>query len=376
MAECGCGSGGSATSASGGCCGGAAAADDYRYGEQPFETGRTEATLVGEVPVVATALTLSDTLGAWRMRWNLGRGRYRVRPGLYAAGRPDDRSPVLVTANYKLTFDVLRSRLAGRDAWLLVLDTRGINVWCAAGKGTFGTKELIRRVNEARLSQVVSHATLVVPQLGATGVAGHLVREATGFRVKWGPVSADDLPTFLDAGMRAEPEMRRVRFGLRDRAVLIPVELSFVWQPKALLGIAAVIVAAVAWSVLAGASLAGVPGALALGVAGGFVGGTVLVPIALPWLPGRAFALKGALVGAAIGVAVAAAWLGPLGTARAAALVATSSAIASFTAMNFTGSSTYTSPSGVEWEMRRALPWQIAGAASWLVALAAGVVVR
>src|SRR3972149_4169926 len=75
--------------------------------------------------------------------WGIGRDRCRVAPGLYALGAPGGDSPVLVTANYKLTFDVLRRDAAGLDAWILVLDTRGINVWCAAGEGTFGTEEAI-----------------------------------------------------------------------------------------------------------------------------------------------------------------------------------------------------------------------------------------
>lgn len=67
---------------------------------------------------------------------------YTIDPGLYALGNPDESSPVLVTANYKLTFDRLRQSLPKLDAWVLVLDTKGINVWCAAGKGTFGTGEV------------------------------------------------------------------------------------------------------------------------------------------------------------------------------------------------------------------------------------------
>ena len=55
-------------------------------------------------------------------------------------------SPVLVSANYKLSFDCLRSELTGFNAWMLVLDTRGVNVWCSAGKGTFGTNEIVGRV--------------------------------------------------------------------------------------------------------------------------------------------------------------------------------------------------------------------------------------
>jgi CO dehydrogenase/acetyl-CoA synthase gamma subunit (corrinoid Fe-S protein) len=81
--------------------------------------------------------------------------RYRAAPGLYRIGQPDANSPVLVTANYKLTVDRVRKELVGMNVWLLVLDTKGVNVWCAAGKGTFGTDELVRRIQAANLNEVV-----------------------------------------------------------------------------------------------------------------------------------------------------------------------------------------------------------------------------
>ena len=78
-------------------------------------------------------------------RFRIRRGKHRVTPGLYALGSPTPESPVFVSANYTLSFDALRSSLAGVDGYILVLDTHGINVWCAAGKGTFGTDELVNR---------------------------------------------------------------------------------------------------------------------------------------------------------------------------------------------------------------------------------------
>jgi hypothetical protein len=95
----------------------------------------------GRVPQVSSFWTQADYLGTFKARWGIGRRHYMVDPGLYALGRPDEKSPVLVTANYKMSFDRLRRALPGRNAWILVLDTKGINVWCAAGKGTFGTAE-------------------------------------------------------------------------------------------------------------------------------------------------------------------------------------------------------------------------------------------
>ena len=148
----------------------------------PWIVGRLT-TAVGEVPQVATSLTWRDRLGAWRVRWAIGRMRYRIPAGLYAVGNPNDESPVLVTANYKLTFDRLRSQMAGRDAWILVLDTKGVNVWCAAAKGTFGTDELVHRIEATRVASVVSHDMLILPQLAAVGVTAHEVHKRSGFRV-------------------------------------------------------------------------------------------------------------------------------------------------------------------------------------------------
>ena len=64
----------------------------------------------------------------WKVRWGIGRMSASVTPGIYGIGKPDANSPVLVTANYRLTFDALRKELSGISAWILVLDTRGVNV--------------------------------------------------------------------------------------------------------------------------------------------------------------------------------------------------------------------------------------------------------
>jgi acetyl-CoA decarbonylase/synthase complex subunit gamma len=319
----------------------------------------------------------SDRLGTVAARLGVGRMDYQVRPGLYAIGQPTPASPVFVSANYKLSFDHLRGALAGRSGWILVLDTKGINVWCAAGKGTFGTEEIVRRVGSCGLDRVVSHRTLVLPQLGAPGVAQHEVRKRTGFSVKYGPVRAAELPAWLDAGMIATPEMRRVRFDLRDRAVLVPVEL--VMGGKQALLVAAVLLLLGGFGP-GGWSLAGVRGnglgAAAL-VLGSFLGGTLLGPLLLPWLPGRPFAAKGAFLGALLVGPLALSGLGPFGSGwHLAAAILLVPALVSFVVMNFTGASTFTSLSGVLREMRFAVPLQIAaaaiGLALWAIGLFAG----
>ena len=334
-------------------------------------------TEVGPVPRVRTILGPRDRMDAVRARCGIGRMDISVPPGLYVVGSPGAQSPVLVSANYKLSFDRLRGVLSGRDAWILVLDTHGINVWCAAGKGTFGTDEIVRRVQGTGLDRLVDDRTLVVPQLGAPGVSAHLVLQRSGFRVVYGPVRAEDLPAFLDAGMMAEPELRRVRFGLRDRVVLIPVELVTGAKYALLLAAAILLLGGLGSDgySLARVRATGLPGAGLL--LGSFLGAVVLGPTLLPWLPGRAFSIKGAALGLAqVGVWAILGWPGmgaSVSWLQVMAWTLIVTAMNSFVVMNFTGASTYTSLSGVLREMRFAVPAQIAGAvvgiAFWLTGL-------
>lgn len=329
------------------------------YRRWPFVAGWLD-TPAGPVPRVTSRLDREDVVGRWQMRWGLGRDRYRIAPGLYALGNPTPESPVLVTANYKLSFDVVRRDAVGVDAWLLVLETYGINVWCAAGKGTFGTVELVQRVRSVGLDRVVSHRRLVVPQLGAVGVAAHEVKKGCGFGVTYGPVRAADLPRFLALGMKATPAMRRVTFGVWERLILTPVELAAFGRPAArwaLLGLFLVSGLGPGFFSLSAAWSRGLAALAAAAVA--ILAGAVATPVLLPWLPGRAFAAKGAVAGGAGAVALAAANWGSLGGIELLALGLAVPTLSSYAAMNFTGATPFTSPSGVEREMRRALPWQL-----------------
>ncbi|EGB14269.1 CO dehydrogenase/acetyl-CoA synthase delta subunit, TIM barrel [Pseudodesulfovibrio mercurii] len=326
-------------------------------------------TAAGPVPRVRTYLRRDDRVGDLRARLGTNRHDFKVVPGLYCVGEPDRTSPVLVTANYKLTFDTLRERLTSIDAWLLVVDTRGINVWCAAGKGLFTASEVAFSVNAVRLHQVVEHRELILPQLAATGVAAREVERICGFKVLWGPIRARDLPAFLRNGNKADEAMRGVTFTLRERAALIPVELYQLRKP-----LFAAIPLLFLLSAL-GPDLFSPPALWQRGISAvtatlvGALAGSVLVPLFLNRLPWRQFWPKGALVGGAAGT-LAALYLPVHGWADPLALTLWATAVASWQAMNFTGSTPYTSPSGVEKEMRRGMPLQalaaLAAAGLWL----------
>jgi hypothetical protein len=195
-----------------------------------------------------------------------------------------------------------------------------------------------------------------------------------GFRVEFGPVRASDLPAFFDAGMKATPAMRRVRFGLWDRLVLAPVELTIGAKKAALIAASLVLLGGLGTHgySIEGVRAVGLPSAAVVLVA--FLLASFLGPALLPWLPGRAFALKGAVLGLAVfggltaaGAPLGSGWLPLVGWGLSIP------AISSFVIMNFTGASTFTSQSGVLREMRVAVPLQIAsaalGAGCWLAGL-------
>jgi acetyl-CoA decarbonylase/synthase complex subunit gamma len=346
---------------------------------QPFVIGSIQ-TISGKVTQVSSHLFWADRVGSWKARWGIGRMHYTVEPGLYALGNPDAKSPVLVTASYKMSFDRLRAALPEKDAWILVLDTKGINVWCAAGKGTFGTRELTQRVAGSGLDRIVCHRELILPQLSAPGIAAHEVKKLSGFKVIYGPIKAEDLAEFLNNGMRATPEMRIKTFTALERMVLIPIELVSAIKVM----VAAIFVLVFLSGILGPGSflnnalhygLVAVP-ALATAV----MAGAVLAPLLLPWLPGRAFSIKGlplGILGALVLLSFHWSDFDALGGGlQLIAWLFLVPSATTYLSMNFTGASTYTSLSGVKKEMRFALPFQIGmgilGLAFWFSSLLVG----
>ena len=251
-------------------------------------TGRVR-TAAGPIPQVSVRIGSTDRWGTVKVRFGAGRMHYTVDPGAYAVGDPGPDSPVLVTANYKLTFDTVRRNLSGLDAWILVLDTKGVNVWCAAGKGTFGTNELVRQISKTGLAQIVNHRTLILPQLGATGVAAHDVAKRTGFHIVYGPVRAADIKEFIGAGNHATKEMRRVRFPLADRLVLTPVEFVNALKPSLLAAGILFLVNLILPNPFGLTDVISYMGAL--------FAGCLLTPALLPWIPEEPLHGKGSCSG-------------------------------------------------------------------------------
>jgi hypothetical protein len=313
-------------------------------------------TVAGPVGRIETEISGTDRWEHLRCRISAFRNSYTVNPGLYAAGNPDRDSDVLVSANYKYSFDALRRELKGLDVWILVLDTKGINVWCAAGKGTFGTEELVKRIRLTNLSSLVSHKRIIVPQLGAPGVSAPKVLKATGFRVLYGPVRANDIPEYIKAGHKATREMRKVKFGFFDRLTLTPMEINPAMKNYILYALIVLIVFGLSPSgILFRDASAGVP-FLILGLVS-VLAGSLVTPILLPFIPFRSFAVKGWLAGMlSVLLSMRLLNLNHLNISLEVFTYIFFPVASSYIALQFTGSTTFTGMSGVKKELKIAVP--------------------
>lgn len=146
------------------------------------------------------------------------------KTGLIRLGNPDRHSPVLLTANYVLTVSRVKWALAGINAFLLVANSKGINVWCAATGGHLTAHQVISALKTTGVEQLVDHRKVILPQLAATGIEANTVKERSGWQVVWGPVCAKDIPAFVRAGCHKTPTMRQVDFPWKQR-----LEMAVAW---------------------------------------------------------------------------------------------------------------------------------------------------
>ncbi|MFN2217600.1 MAG: HgcAB-like fusion protein [Anaerolineae bacterium] len=171
---------------------------------------------------------------------------FPTKTGLRSIGDPGPDAPVLVTCNFDLTVRRVLRALEGVDCYLLVAQSHGVNVWCASGGGKFNAHSVISVVKTSRIADKVNHRTLILPQFSATGVDITRVEQDAGWRCKFGPAYAVDIPAYIGGGMKKTDEMRRAKFPLRDR-----LEMAVMWA--GLLSVVVIIpVAIVDWRMLPG----------------------------------------------------------------------------------------------------------------------------
>ncbi len=148
------------------------------------------------------------------------------KTGLVRIGNPGRNSPVFLTGNYCVTVERVKRVLekSGIDCYLLIANSRGINVWCSAAGGHFTNHDVISALKTSGIERLVDHRRVVLPQLAAAGIEAKVIGERTGWSVIWGPVYAKDIPKFVENGYKKSPKMREVEFPAVQR-----VEMAVMW---------------------------------------------------------------------------------------------------------------------------------------------------
>ncbi len=141
----------------------------------------------------------------------------KAETGLRIFGNPDENSPVFVTSNYDLTVKRVSKYLKQLDCYLLVAQSGGVNVWCAAAAESFTAHSIISVIETSRIEKRVKHRRLILPALSAPGIDTRIIEKETGWKSQFGPVYARDIPEYVKSGFRKTEAMQRVKYDLADR---------------------------------------------------------------------------------------------------------------------------------------------------------------
>ncbi len=304
------------------------------------------------IPVLSRDISFKDKLGSLMVRCGINRYSYEIPPGIYLLGSLEEAKDVIVTCNYRLTIDALRKSIKAKGIFILVLDTYGINVWCAAGKMTFSSRELIYQIVKNDIKKKLKVRRVILPQLGASSMEPHIVRKMCGVSIIYGPIRAEDIDKFIDNSYSCSEEMRTVTFPLEERLKLAPLEfiqsIKFIFI--SLLGF-------ILYSLIFNGFADGFSLSLynCLGIFTLSLIGCIAFPAMLPILPFRSFALNNILLSLPFILAMSVyEFLNNIfvNIYSLVAFLLIRLMYAAFIGFRFTGSTTFTSFSGVKKEGR------------------------
>jgi len=122
---------------------------------------------------------------------------------VYAVGNVTDKSPVLITTNFSLTYfsvegEVEASRI---PSYILSVDTEGQSVLTAYAAEKFTAESVAAAMKKFGLENLVSHKKAIIP--GFVAVMSGALAEESGWEVLVGPREASGIPTYLKTMWKA-----------------------------------------------------------------------------------------------------------------------------------------------------------------------------
>ena len=128
----------------------------------------------------------------------------QVEPKIYEVGEPSEKSPLLVTTNFSLSYysvesEVEASRVPSR---ILAVDTEGTSVLTAWAADKFNAETIAQAINASGVKESLSHTKVVIPGHVAVLAAG--LADESGWEVLVGPKEASGIVPYLRNEWRSE----------------------------------------------------------------------------------------------------------------------------------------------------------------------------
>lgn len=121
----------------------------------------------------------------------------QIEPKLYPVGQANDKSPVLVTTNFSLTYYTVLGEVEASKvpSYILSVDTEGMSVLTAWAAEKFTPEKISDSINKFGIKDAISHKRVIIP--GYVAVISGDLEEQSGYQVIVGPKEAAGIPSFL-----------------------------------------------------------------------------------------------------------------------------------------------------------------------------------
>lgn len=121
----------------------------------------------------------------------------QVESKIYEIGKVSDKSPVLVTTNFSLTYYTVASEVeSGKvPSYIVPCDSEGMSVLTAWAAEKFTAESIAKTLEKLDVKNKVNHRNVIIP--GYVAVLSGKLEEESGWKVTVGPREASGIPSFL-----------------------------------------------------------------------------------------------------------------------------------------------------------------------------------
>jgi acetyl-CoA decarbonylase/synthase complex subunit gamma len=121
----------------------------------------------------------------------------QIEPKLYPVGQVSNKSPVLITTNFSLTYYTVLGEVEASKvpSYIVSVDTEGMSVLTAWAAEKLTAEKITDSLKKFAVPDTVSHKRMVIP--GYVAVISGDLEDRSGWQVVVGPKEASGIPQFL-----------------------------------------------------------------------------------------------------------------------------------------------------------------------------------